>query len=369
MRLFNIIVKGFFVLSISPIFSTQYTYLDNTLSNNIEKPLVFSYSVGKFDESLDVFNYADNLTSTKPKEATVDNFFLSYKFVNRIKIGIESNKSSGKVERLTYPKSLETKVNRETLHFSFNLIDNSDRFYDLGLFYGEEKQEPLTIDCYAFNSTVVGGSCAEAKLRLLDGEIYRSTGELVYLPVLSTSGSSESFGFLVRSSPKSLDLFSFTHTLSIKQTEITQSNKSEILNTTDSFVRQINIDGQSAGSLLDSFKQELPQTTPWKEMEFRYSASTLYSFTDSFALSLMYSFIKVNRSDYQDNPNKKDFDKNNMIDLTAFYKLHKNIILYTRLSASSNYILGESPLAYNRRSNHLFDHPYGQFYIGTLVTF
>ena len=72
MRLFNIIVKGFFVLSISPIFSTQYTYLDNTLSNNIEEPLVFSYSVGKFDESLDVFNYADNLTSTKPKEATVD---------------------------------------------------------------------------------------------------------------------------------------------------------------------------------------------------------------------------------------------------------------------------------------------------------
>jgi len=58
-----------------------------------------------------------------------------------------------------------------------------------------------------------------------------------------------------------------------------------------------------------------------------------------------------------------------MLDITAFFRMHENVILYTRLSASTNYILGESPLAYNRKSNHLFDHPYGQLYIGTLVTF
>ena len=369
MRLFNLIVKGLFVLFISPIFSTQYTYLDTTLSNNIEKPLIFSYSVGKFDSSLDILNYADKLISTKPKEATVNNFFLSYKFINGVRIGIEKNKSSGKVERLSYPKSLETKVNSDTVHFSLNLIETTSRLYDLGFFYGEEKQDPLTIDCYAFGSTVVGGSCPEAKLRLLDSDIYKSTGELVYLPVLSTTGSSESFGLLLRSSPITLNLFSFTHNFSIKQTEIIQSNTSEILNTSDSFIRQIKIDGQSAGALLDSFNKELPQKTPWKEMEFRYSASTLYQLTNRVGMSAMYSFIKVKRSEYQDNPNKKDFDQNNMIDLTVFYKLHENIILYTRLSASTNYILGESPLAYNRRSNHLFNHPYGQFYIGTLVTF
>ena len=369
MRLFNIIVKGFFVLSISPIFSTQYTYLDNILSNNIQDNFVFSYSVGKFDESLDVLNYADKLTSTKPKEATVDNLFLSYKFSNGFKVGLERNESSGEVERLSYPKSLETTVNTDTFHISLNLKESSERFYDLGVFYGEEKQDPVIIDCYAFGSTIVGGSCSEAKLRLLDSEIYKSTGELVYLPVLETTGSSESFGILLRSSPKAYDLFSFTHTFSIKQTEITQTNKSKILNTTDSFIRQIKINGQSAGSLLDSFKEELPQTTPWKELEFRYSASTLYSFTDSLALSAMFTFIKVKRTDYLNNPEKIDFDQNYMLDITAFFRMHENVILYTRLSASTNYILGESPLAYNRKSNHLFDHPYGQLYIGTLVTF
>jgi len=369
LRLFNLIVKGCFLLFVNTIYSTQYTYLDNTLSNNIGNPFEFSYSVGKFDESLDILNYADKLSSTKPKEATVDNLFLSYQFINGVKIAIEKNESTGKVERLSYPKSLETTVNKETVHFSFNLKENSERFYDLGLFYGEEKQDPLTIDCYAFGSTIVGGSCPEAQLRLLDSEIYRSSGELVYLPVLSTSGSSESFGILLRSSPKSIGLLRFTHTFSLKKTEIFQSNKSKILNTKDSFIRQITLNGKSAGSLLDSFKDELPQTTPWKETEFRYSISTLYLLSDYVTLSAMYSFIKLKRTNYQNNPNKKDFDQNNMVDLTAFYQLNKNVILYARLSASSNYILGESPLAYNRRSNHLFDNPYGQFYIGSIVTF
>ena len=40
-----------------------------------------------------------------------------------------------------------------------------------------------------------------------------------------------------------------------------------------------------------------------------------------------------------------------------------------KFSASTNYLLGENPLAYNRRSNHLFDHPYGQVSAGIIVNF
>ena len=369
MRHLTTIVKGLFIVFSSSLLSNQYTYLDKTLSNNLEKPFLVSFSLGKFDDSLDLLNYGDKLTTTKPKEASIENIFFSYKFKNKIKIGIERNDSSGRVERTTFPKSLETAVTSDTLHISFNLTDNSTRFFDFGLFYNEEKQDPVVIDCYAFGNSVVGGSCDEAKLRLLDSDIYKSTGELVYLPVLQTSGSSESYGFFLRSSPKSLDLFSLTHTLSLKNTEILQTYTSEILSTTDSFIRQIKLDGRSAGSLLDSFKEELPQTAPWNEIEFKYSASTLYTLSNRFAISGMYTFVNIKRKNYQDNPAKEDFNQNHLFDLTLFYSLHKNIILYGRLSASTNYILGESSLAYNRKSNHLFDHPYGQFYIGTLINF
>ena len=69
------------------------------------------------------------------------------------------------------------------------------------------------------------------------------------------------------------------------------------------------------------------------------------------------------------NPNKKDFSKNHLLDLSLFYKVNNYGMLYLKLSASTNYLLGENPLAYNRRSNHLFDHPYGQLSAGLIINF
>ena len=47
-------------------------------------------------------------------------------------------------------------------------LDYDERFIEIGFFKKEEKQEPVTIDCYAFGSVVIGGSCEEAKRGVLD---------------------------------------------------------------------------------------------------------------------------------------------------------------------------------------------------------
>ncbi len=350
------------------IYTGELESLDNILSYNLEKPLIIGLSHSRFDKSLDLLNYADKLTSTKPKEATTDTFYVSYKF-KKLKLSYESFNSSGTVIRPTQPKSLETNVDGESLYISYQILDNEQRSFELGLYTKEENQDPVIIDCYAFGTTVVGGSCEEARLRLLDSDIYKSTGELVYEPVLRTSGESESKGIYLRIIPKSLDLLNFTHTFSYKTSDVSQGFESAILNTTDSFIRGLPIDGRNAGDLLDQFKDELPQNTPWKENTFKYSASNLIPIGKSFALSGMYSFIKVKRKDYLNNPNKRDFNKNHLLDLSLFYKVNNYGFLYLKLSASSNYLLGENPLAYNRRSNHLFDHPYGQLSAGLIINF
>ncbi len=72
-------------------------------------------------------------------------------------------------------------------------------------------------------------------------------------------GNSESKGLYLRISPKSLSLFNFTHTLKYTTSEVNQSFESAILNTTDSFIRGLTINGSNAGQLLDQFKKELPQ--------------------------------------------------------------------------------------------------------------
>ena len=63
------------------LISSEFETLDNVLSNNLEQPLILGYSHTRFDKSLDILNYANKLSSTKPKEATIDTFFIRFSIV------------------------------------------------------------------------------------------------------------------------------------------------------------------------------------------------------------------------------------------------------------------------------------------------
>ena len=138
--------------------SSEFESLDNILSNNLEDPLIIGFSHGRFDKSLDILNYGDKLTSTKPEKAISDNLFISYKY-NKFKISYESISSTGTVQRQTQPKKLETDVQGSSLFLSYNFLENEKNNFEIGLFSKKEEQDPVTIDCYAFGSTVIGGSC------------------------------------------------------------------------------------------------------------------------------------------------------------------------------------------------------------------
>ena len=53
------------------------------------------------------------------------------------------------------------------------------------------KQDPLSIDCYARAGIVLGGACDEATVRFFDPDVFRETGETVYLPVLSSEATEQ----------------------------------------------------------------------------------------------------------------------------------------------------------------------------------
>jgi len=361
------LIQGLLIQSLL-IFPSEFEILENIIPFNKERPFSLGISHSRFDDSLDILNYSDKLKSTKPVKANTDNVYLSYVY-KKLKFAYEFSDSSGTVTRSTQPFSLKTNVDSDSFFIGYNFFQNESRSYELSLFSREEKQDPLVIDCYAFGNTVLGGSCEEAKVRSLNSEIYKSTGELVYEPVLRLSGDSDTQGIVLRITSKSLGLLNFNHSFTFTNSTINQSFQSNILNTTDQFIRNTIIEGQNAGELLDRFKNELPQRTPWKENTFKYSVGNLIPLGDNFAFSGMYTFIKVNRNDYLNNPNKEDFTKNHVMDLSLFYRLSNYGTFYVKVSAFSNYLLGVNPLAYNRRSNHLFDHPYGQINAGLIFNF
>ena len=63
--------------------------------------------------------------------------------------------------------------------------------------------------------------------------------------------------------------------------------------------------GTTTGEMLDQFKNELPQTTPWKENVFKYSLNSTLGISKRIALVSRIGFVKVSRSDYQENPDKE----------------------------------------------------------------
>ena len=310
--------------------AAEYESLENILTNRLDNQYIVGISHRRFDQSLDMLNYADKLESTKPKEAYTDSYYLGYQF-DKWKLSFESNESTGEVERLSQPKSITTDVSTETLTISYDVRENKNNLVEIGFLLRDEDQDPVTIDCYAFGETIIGGSCSEAELNVLNSNAYRTSGELIYEPVLKTSGKSESQGIYLRISSKSLGLLNFNHTFSFKNSEINQDFTSSILNTSDSFIRGLTVDNRNAGELLDQFKEELPQTTPWKENTFKYSVSNLIPLGKNFAISGMYSFVKVKRKDYSENPSKKDFTSNHLLDLSLFYSLTDNSLLYLKV--------------------------------------
>ena len=121
---------------------------------------------------------------------------ISYRFNSGFKFTIENNSSTAEVTRNTLPKSLITDVEKIFFHFLSHIpILQNLQFRNV---VTETEQDPVMIDCYQFASIVVGGSCNEADVQLLDAEIYRSTGDLVYLPVLKTQGKSDGYGLNLR---------------------------------------------------------------------------------------------------------------------------------------------------------------------------
>ena len=51
--------------------ASEYESLENILTNRLDNHFIVGISHSRFDQSLDMLNYADKLESTNPKEGTI----------------------------------------------------------------------------------------------------------------------------------------------------------------------------------------------------------------------------------------------------------------------------------------------------------
>ena len=72
----------------------------------------------------------------------------------------------------------------------------------------------------------------------------------------------------------------------------------------------------------------------------------------------------VKRIDYLPAEGREDFTNNTVLNLAVWYEPTASFKAYIRGEASTNNVLGAEPIAYNRKSNKFFAHPFGQLSIG-----
>lgn len=348
------------------------TYADRTISRTLaeglERQAMLTLETTHFDASFDVLNYRSKLGSgAKPEDATIHTLDLSLPISPRWSISYSYRDSSGEATRTTQPVSVTTRIESHLIEAGFGgwSIGSWNGRGFVGLEQGD--QDPLSIDCYARAGIILGGSCDEATLRFFDPDVFRETGETVYLPVLTSEAEQRSL-MVGASLAKSSASWRIVHHVHLSQARIDVNFNSPLFDITDPFILGASFQGQTVGDMISNLKAELPQTRPWIERALAYEFSAMRPMGSRLMGLAKLKAIKIWRDDYDPGLTGDDVTTNAALDLSLWLSLTPSVSAYVRAEAFMNYLAGFEPLAYNRRTARLFEHPYGQLSVGVVIT-
>ncbi len=117
---------------------------------------------------------------------------------------------------------------------------------------------------------------------------------------------------------------------------------------------------------------EGPQLTPWRETHILFDMGLDWLPSKIVTMAAHYTYYKIKRSGYiagPTGPGDIEYNSNHQFDGYLFVHLNKHMTLYGHGRVSRRFILGDLPLAYNRRTNHKFRLPFGFLSLGAAYTF
>ena len=339
--------------------------LNNPGEEQISAQIEYSY----FDLSFDILDYAEKIESrSKPEEVRGLSFSLHMPVSERLSFDYQYTDTFSRVSRSAQPYELETNGLEHQLQLNYwlNRTPRFSTFLHAGVSYG--KQKPVEIDCYEYSDLVLGGTCEEADVQLLDGQLLINEGKRVYYPALTTDANILGFSVGATLTNKLLGNIDAYQRLSYEQTEVNVGYESEILNVTDPFALGISYKGNKLGDVITELRGELPQDTPWTERALSVEVGAKRDFGAHFFVTGALRHYAVSRADYVPNPENEDFTRNTVLNLALWFVPTKSLKVYLRGEATTNNVLGLEPIAYNRKSNKFFAHPFGQLSLGFIFS-
>jgi len=324
MRFLTVLLLAFFFNGVSA--SSGYIKINNSLTNKDWNFLPESPS--SFDTS---------------SVANFEILFIEKKF------GLLLNRSDFElnVVRATEPKSVKLSADKKTYELFYFLSPNS------AISFASKNQlsDRQFIDCYSFGSLVVG-SCVSADLK-----ISNSNAEYQQLngSILLIDGQNES-----KALNYSLAIDSFIadeFVLGLEQTENQYFWITPLEGITSNFILNINVEGGSLGSFIDTTLQRLPQRTSWTTNQINMSIKKELKVAYK-PLSFFYeiSALFIDHGDYKPLTNIP----NTNFKLTSGLKFHFQSLDFSFYgNFFQNNLLGFEAITFNQRTEHYFTQHFG----------
>jgi len=338
--------------------------LNRTLSDQLGQRASFAFEYTYFDDSLDVLNYQSKLGGgAKPDQASIGSLEIQVPFQDRWQFIYAYQNIQGRAVRSSEPRTLTTTVKSHLIEAGFGGWSFAGWTGRVFAAAEQGNQDSLSVDCYARGALVLGGSCDNATVRFFDPDIYRDTGETVYLPVLTSNAEQRSFSIAVNAGKVNKD-WQWVHHLQLRQSKVEIGFDSPLFKITDPFTLGITFQGQTVDRIITNLKNELPQATPWQERTLTYEFTAMRQLGSRWIALSKVRALKIWRNNYQPSSLGNDTTNNLALDMSLWYCRPARSVLTCAPKSFSIMLRGFSPLLTTGERQDSLNTPMGRFQLG-----
>ncbi len=352
--------------------ATGASALELPMSLAMQRPMVSMAKQGtvatwiqydEFSPQYDFFNFRSKTGTSSTIDSHTTWFGgVAYGVTNSLRISYQYSASQQYATRQNEPKQLNTRYTGHELRAQYTLFDSYPVMVVVGSGYRMH-----TSNKESFQRYYVGASNFIVGPHYFKNLVYNGTTGIFS----STSGPLATFQtkdrawlLSIKGLYEPIDTLNMSMGIEVRRLTVKASFDVPALN--DPAV----VSAASGSSKFQRFLQDIPQSTPWHETHILLQASLNWQPWERITLGADLTHYQIRRSGYIPSPKRPtQYNSAEQLDGYIFWQAFKHLTLYGHGRASTRYLLGDLPLAYNSRSNHRFGNPYGFLSAGGVVSF
>ncbi len=321
----------------------------------------------QFDPQLDFMNFRSQTGTTSTiDQSTTGTTGVSVAITGNLRIRYSYSFAEQKASRQVEPRSLHTTYTGHDIRLQRTLYDHFPLLITVESGYRTHKSNKANFNRYFVGKSLLGNSILNVSINNLfydavSGDAFTRDGS----PLATIQTKDSAWIGAIRTIYQPWETLHIGLSAELRRVRVQAMMTIPALNdpALQSFPGLIS-------EVQTKLNEEQPQSTPWHETHTLLQISLNWQPWQSVSFGTDLTHYQINRNGYIPSPKRPvQYNSSDQLDGYIFWNIRKNVTLYGHGRASSRYILGDLPLAYNSRSNHRFGNPYGYLSAGGVISF